>query len=495
MHRISRTLGLAAGLFSLAALATGADGSWTRCAAPARLAPNPGGRTFYVSPTGTDPGSCSVGYTFRTINAAVLCAQGKDTIVVHGGTYPPVRIYNFYPSDWVLITNASGETPVIDGGGILGDYDSVFYIGGASKLAVQGLEIKNTGIPKNTDGTLNRQQGAYGLKADNVTYLRLYYNTIHDVARHGITTDGHQIEVVGNHVYNAVMRNQNFLAVGSHCPTGMSCYWDGGVSSGTARNQWGYTVRGNLVHDIWGECIDVLAVDGATVEGNRVYSCVNVNIYVSESQNVTLNRNWVSDVSTSFIDPSTGEHPTAIQLSNESKTRGWSLSNIAITNNILEWVGRAIRYANSPKRSPGDGGPIDTYNGVYIGFNDMNRTFHGPMMFDTPDQQPTVQNKIAGNLVINITSGGAGWIYAPDPNFWSYWVYPPPNNWNYGTSVTSTNPGINDYYGTYLTAYDWKAGAEARWQIGPYQEPDMPSSDYHCSSHGQNNWNSPGAVN
>src|SRR5678816_4039748 len=117
LDALARTLGLAAGLFSLAALAAGADGSWSWCSQPKRLAANPAGRTFHVRTSGSAPRSCPdwSGYTFRTISAAARCARGKDTIYVHAGTYGPVQLSNLWPSDTVLITNAPGESPVIEG--------------------------------------------------------------------------------------------------------------------------------------------------------------------------------------------------------------------------------------------------------------------------------------------------------------------------------------------------------------------------------------------
>ena len=126
MHALGRTLGLAAGLFTLAALAAGADGSWTQCAAPARLTADPAGRAFHVATWGTNPGSCpGAGYTFRTIDAAAACAKGKDTIYVHNGTYGPVLIANMWPSDRILITAAAGEHPIIDGWSGVGDYQAL----------------------------------------------------------------------------------------------------------------------------------------------------------------------------------------------------------------------------------------------------------------------------------------------------------------------------------------------------------------------------------
>ena len=68
-------------------------------------------------------------------------------------------------------------------------------------------------------------------------------------------------------------------------------------------------------------------------------------------------------------------------------------------------------------------------------------------------------------------------------------------NWNFGTNTTATSPGINDTWGTYVPAYELKPGAVIRWTIAPWSEPEMPSTDFHCQSRGQNDWNTPGAIN
>ena len=40
-----------------------------------------------------------------------------------------------------------------------------------------------------------------------------------------------------------------------------------------------------------------------------------------------------------------------------------------------------------------------------------------------------------------------------------------------------------------------QAGTVIRWTIAPSSGPDVPSTDYHCQSRGQNDWNTPGAIN
>jgi hypothetical protein len=467
LHPFGRTLGLLAGLLSFATLAAGADGSWTQCAQPARLAADPSGRTFYVATWGTNPGSCpAAGYTFRTIDGAARCARGKDTIYVRGGTYNPVLLANLWPSAPVLITNYPGENPVIEGWSSVGDYASILGLWNVTNISIQGLTVQDTGVP-------DAEHGGYGIRAAQSTYVKLYFNTVHDTARQGIVTDGHQMEVVGNEVYNTVMRNQYF----------QSSYWDAAVSSDSSRSQWGYKLIGNSIHDSYGECADILAVDGATAEGNRIYNCVSVNLYVSGSQNVTINRNWLYANTDNYNRRDYNWRATGIELANEGSSAGWSVSNVQITNNIVEWLGQGVRYW----RARTGGSVQDTYGDVYLAFNDFNRTTYSPIRFDTPDGSPSAPSQIRRNLVIN--TSGYSWFSTSNTSSWDA-----TGNWNY-VNTTSTNPGIVDPWGTYIPAYSLRSGAAIRWTIAPWSEPGMPSADYHCQSRSQSNWNTPGAIN
>src|SRR5262249_39714552 len=120
------TLALLVAAAPFAVNAAGADGSWALCSPPAPPPAMWGGRTFHVATWGTDPWDCPSwsGYTFGTITAAVRCAWGGDTVYVHNGTYGPVSIANKWQGNDILITNAPGENPVIDGWSSMGDYQA-----------------------------------------------------------------------------------------------------------------------------------------------------------------------------------------------------------------------------------------------------------------------------------------------------------------------------------------------------------------------------------
>ena len=66
---------------------------------------------------------------------------------MHDGTYGPVQLANMWPSNTILITNAPGESPVIEGWGSVIDFGAIVGLWRVSNIAIQGLEIRNTGVP------------------------------------------------------------------------------------------------------------------------------------------------------------------------------------------------------------------------------------------------------------------------------------------------------------------------------------------------------------
>ena len=447
--------------------AAGADGSWTWCSAPARLQPTWWGRPWHVATWGSDPWSCPswTGYTFRTIDAAVRCAWGGDTIYVHNGTYGPVSISNVWPGNDILITNADGENPVIDGWSSVGDYQSIFSIWNASHIAVQGLIIQNTGVP-------DAEHGGYGFKATNASDVKLYFNTIRNTARHGVVLEGSSMEVVGNEIAYSSMRNQ----------WQSSSWWDASFASGGAIRQWGLKFVGNDVHDSYGECVDIINASGATVEGNRVHNCLSGHVYVSNSEQVTVNRNYIyanNDNYTRWGD----YRSVGIGIANEGVNSGFQLNNIRVTNNIVEGTGQALRYW----RSHSGGSIWDMYANLYVGFNTFARTQTWPVRFDGPDGNPQGWNRFRQNLVINTS----GWDWFSTVS-WTNWEVA--KNYNYSWGTSATNPGVVYAGGTWPGAYQLRDDASVRWSVPPWSEWDAPSQDYYCQNRNLGDWSYGGAL-
>jgi len=186
-------------------------------------------------------------------------------------------------------------------------------------------------------------------------------------------------------------------------------------------------------------------------------------------------RNCPSANTDRYDRPEYGYRATGIQLANEGSWAGWSLRNVRITNNIVEWVSQGIRYWHS--RSGGD--IHDTYGGLYVGFNTVNRTQFSRLRFDTPDGWwPASGSRLRQNLILN-TSGNS-WFSTEN---WGSWTVG--GNWNYSNGTSSSSPGIKDTWGTYASAYELRSGAAIHGSVAPWSESDMPSTDYNCQSRGQ----------
>ena len=460
-------LALLATFAPLAVHAAGADGSWTWCSAPARAQPAWWGRTWHVATWGTDTWNCPSwsGYTFRTIDSAVRCAWGGDTIYVHNGTYGPVSISNKWQSDDILITNADWENPVIDGWNSVGDYQSVFSIWNANHIVIQGLTIQNTGVP-------DAEHGGYGLKATNADHIKVYFNTVRNTARHGVVLEGNNMELVGNEISYTSMRNQ----------WRSSNWWDAAFATGGGINQWTVKVVGNDVHDSWGECVDVLNTSGATVEGNRIHNCYAVHLYLSNSEWVTVNRNYIYANNDNYT-PWGQYRPGGIGIANEGQWSGFWANNITVTNNIVEGTGQALRYW----RSHSGGNVWDSYGSLYIGFNSFNNTQTWPVRFDGPDGNPAGWNRFRQNLVIN----NSGWDYFSTVN-WNNWEVA--SNYNYSWGTSATNPGVVYPGGGWPGAYQLRSDAAIRWSVPPWSEWNMPAQDYYCQDRNPGDWSYGGAL-
>ncbi len=467
MKRLGRTAGLAVVLATAGALAAGTDGSWTRCSQPGRLTPDPAGSTNYVATWGTNPGSCptSSGYTFRTIDAAVRCARGKDTIFVRGGTYGPFNVSNLWPSDRVLVTNYPGENPTIDGWNNVGDYQAIVWLWNVSNVAFQGLTIQNTGV---TDA----EHGGYGVKVDYSTHVGLYFNTIRNTARHGVVMDGHQHEVVGNEIAWTVLRNQ----------WKSSNWWDGGFATASYRQQWGLKFLGNSVHDAWGECVDMIQISGVTVEGNQIYNCYSGNLYVSNSADVKINRNYIFANTDAYNKPGVWYRSLGIGIANEGTTGGFSANHIVVTNNIVERVQQALRYW----RSHTGGGIWDMYANLYVGFNTFAHTQLWPIRFDGPDGNPQGWNRLRQNVILN----DSGWPWYSNDNSQNWEVA---KNWQYSSGTTWNSPGVADTGGGWTGAYELTDASTLRWIVAPNSEWDMPWDDFNCNWRNPNDWGAAGA--
>ena len=106
-----------------------------------------------------------------------------------------------------------------------------------------------------------------------------------------------------------------------------SNYWDGGIATGT-RNQWGYKLVGNSVHDSYGECVDVLERRRRDRRGEQDLQLRQREPLRLQLANVTLNRNWIYANTDQYNRPDLGYRAAGIQLGERGQLVGWSLNNV-----------------------------------------------------------------------------------------------------------------------------------------------------------------------
>ena len=217
---------------------------------------------------------------------------------------------------------------------------------------------------------------------------------------------------------------------------------------------------------------------------------MSVNLFVSGSRNVTINRNWVYANTDQYRDrPDLGYRAAGVELANEGPSAGWWVTNVRITNNIIEWVGQGIRYW----RSRSGGTVADTYGNVYVGFNNFNRMQFSPMRFDTPDGGwPSAGSRLRANLVLN--QSPYVWFSTEEPGERGTWAVtgttgraPPPPAPASRTPGGRTSPGLRAP-GRARGGNPLDRGAVVR--VGGCRRRAATTR-----ASGQNDWNTPGAIN
>ena len=144
MHALE-ALGLAVGL-SLAALAAE---RWKLggVRAPARLTADPARRTFRVA-TRDRPRVMSrrgLHLPDHRRGGGVRGEEGHH-LRARGRVRPRPHHESLAVATGVLITNAPGENPVIEGWSSIADYQAILGLWQVSNIAIQGLTIQNTGV-------------------------------------------------------------------------------------------------------------------------------------------------------------------------------------------------------------------------------------------------------------------------------------------------------------------------------------------------------------
>ncbi|HWQ89819.1 MAG TPA: cell wall-binding repeat-containing protein [Desulfitobacteriaceae bacterium] len=184
---------------------------------------------YYISPTGNDLNPGSLDYPFLTISRAIKSIQPGDTLLLREGTYcEQIDFYNLNgsPSNWYILKNYPGETPVLQGNDNLGEG---FIFNNCSYWQIEG--IKMTAF---TGAGIYLKRGSHDFDLNNLTIWGL---------------DGPQGSTAGTEAVMGegsayvTVRNCEFYNIGLK----YNLPKDHGIYIGYGANHW--TIDSNRIHD------------------------------------------------------------------------------------------------------------------------------------------------------------------------------------------------------------------------------------------------------
>jgi len=284
--------------------------------------------TYYVATSGANTNSgTSADAAWKTIGYAAGKVVAGDTVYVRGGTYREnVAISRRgTASQPIQFLACPGELPVVDGGNQKG---AVFYVGGAY-VALSGFTVVNGG------------NIGIDFRGSNGIIRNMTVSNIQNTA---IYCPGNFNLIESNHVSFACLNNS----------TPNSRFWGRGgwgvgisvcnQSAGSDKVNRQTIVRGNTVHDIWGEGINTFQVDGAIVENNVVYDTYSTHVYIDTGRNVIVRNNLVYST-TNRIATARTESAHLFSMSDETPDKPLSSNNLVVNNlfcngyfNVFSWT-------------------------------------------------------------------------------------------------------------------------------------------------------------
>lgn len=429
--------------------------------------PPTGGRSFYMAPTGSDSAAGTMAAPFKTMKKAASVAKGGDIVYLRDGVYNQSE--DFTPTgsagNPVVFMAMPGEHPILDGTGLgLGTSDSVLQLYLPQHVVVAGLEIRNS--------------GGRGLQLIDANDVVIRDSTIHDVQSKGLGLNGNNVVAEGNVIYNAVLNNANSDGSGG---------WSEAIATQLLQNgssSTNITVRGNLVHDVWGECIDALFANGMTITGNEVRDCYSVGIYVDTSNSVRIEGNIVRASNQTY--QKNGHLMDGILLVAEAydmTVPNYGADNVVIANNVVLGVHNGIGWWDDT----GNTKPSNSYVNVQVAFNVVWGSQQNALMFT---KVPSGGAAPSGTLLNNILYGsGSTSLNIGDIGAWTITNNDFPNG-----KPSSASDASNVAVDPMLTGTPAASAAPTVFQLGassPCRHAGRPVAavplDFTCATRGLTN--------
>lgn len=385
---------------------------------------------FHVDIAGDNGNDGSAAAPWKSIQYAMEIASPGDTVLIHRGNYDePLYLEVSGEEDaYITFRNFGDDVVIIDGGDF--SSTSMLEISNKHHVSIEGLSFRN--FEKNDAIGILIEGESDHIRIKNCKISGIHFSSdpnaeINDntnsqplivygtQADHAIT----DLEIIGNEIFDCRTGYSEALAV------------NGNVD--------GFTIQGNLVHDITNIGIDVIGHEGTCsdptkdqarngiISENTTYNCLSpyatsAGIYVDGGKDLIIERNLVYDnqwgieigcenigksasnivVRNNFI---YGNNTAGIAVGGyEYPSGSGKVSNVQIVNNTLY---------NNDQEDDGTGEFYLSYNeGLRIVNNNISATNTSSVMLSTEDESaPSINVEISYNNWYDNNIEGFGFFY------------------------------------------------------------------------------------
>ena len=412
---------------------------------------------LYVAADGSDDDAGTEAAPLASLAEAADRFPDGGTVIVRGGVYGPQRLdARGTTSHPLVIRAAAGEVPIFDGETITNSWSGVIYLWSAEHVVLQGLEIRNC-----------RADHCAGIASSPVLDLSVRECHIHHVDGPAARFAGKTLRFEGNHFHDVALTNEDNTAYPEGgWPTCMGTTPDRDQPDAPLTDD--VVIRNNRIEDCWGEGIGIWFASHVLVEGNVVDNAFSVGIYMDNSFDVVVSRNFVR-----VVRGRNGSHGSGILMGTEGYA-AWGLQPssshaIAISNNVVV-AGRGIGWWRSP-----EGTDANRYEGIDVLHNTVVATARSALGFaEVGGGPPPPSNcRAVNNVLAEVEDGDLG-----DPAAWSL----AGNAWLDETTPPIAGPtdvAIDAAVGTVASAEDVAHLAEV---VGSGEPGTGIDGDYRCRS-------------
>jgi hypothetical protein len=250
-----------------------------------------------------------------SIQAVVNTASAGDVICVRGGVYRQNNVWvaaSGTADNPLVITAYPNELPILDAEGMTTPEWATFFTLNGSYVHLSGFEIRN-GRSKGAKGVWLRGEHnvVEGMKVDNI-------------GGQGILVTGDYNTVENCTIARAAMENLN-------CAQCSPAGWGFGLGSYLNYTEnitvKGMVLRGNTIHDSWGEGLQTFQSTGAVIERNVSYDNFSTNFYIVASYGAVFRNNLGYNTATTA-----GRRPDGLLIADEQPVMPVSSKNTVINN-------------------------------------------------------------------------------------------------------------------------------------------------------------------